>query len=158
MSVLRPMTGRDVTQVLDVQQPGAIRALAEIFPQDSYPFPREELDDRWRREVADPEIDCTVVVLEDLVVGFAATRGSEFLHFGIAVEHWGSGLAVAAHDAVLERLRNRGVTEVWLRVFTANHRARRFYEKLGWQLTGTRTLSSFPPYPELLGYARLTPA
>ncbi|WP_235506349.1 N-acetyltransferase [Terrabacter sp. Root181] len=91
---------------------------------------------------------------EGAVAGFAATRGDEFLHFGIAVDHWGSGLATLAHDDVLDHLRDRGIRRARLRVFTGNGRGRRFYEKHGWEPTGERSRSSFAPCPELLGYAR----
>ena len=151
---LRAMTGADVEDVLDVQAPGAVLALSEIFPQDTYPFPREDVAERWHQEVAAPDVDCLVVLLDDRIVGFAAVRGAEFLHFGIAVERWGSGVAQSAHGAVLDRMRGRGVRRAWLRVFTENRRGRRFYEKLGWEPTGDRTRSSFPPHPELLRYER----
>jgi RimJ/RimL family protein N-acetyltransferase len=151
--LLRPMTESDVLRVVAVQEPGAVLGLAEVFPQDAHPFPREEIAQRWRAEIADPRIDCYVVAPEqDGVAGFAAIRADEFLHFGIAVEHWGSGLAQQAHDAVLEVLRHRGVDRAWLRVFTDNRRGRRFYEKLGWSPTGERTRSSYAPFPELLTY------
>lgn len=57
-------------------------------------------------------------------------------------------------DAVLERMRSAGVTRAWLRVFTGNERARRFYERLGWTPNGERSRSTFAPCPELLQYER----
>ena len=149
------MTPADVTNVLDVQEPGAVRGLAEVFPQDEYPFPRNEVARRWLHEIEAPDVDCYVVSVDAAVAGFAAIRDAEFLHFGIAVEHWGTGVAQAAHDAVLDRMRSRGVQRAWLRVFTGNRRGRRFYERLGWHPTGDRTHTSFPPHPELLHYERL---
>jgi len=131
-----------------------VRGLSEVFPQDRYPFPRRAVELRWLREVEAPHIDCYVVELDSAIAGFAATRGDEFLHFGIAVEHWGSGLAEAAHDAVLAQLRGKGARLAWLTVFTANRRGRRFYERLGWRETGDRTNSSYPPFAELLRYER----
>jgi RimJ/RimL family protein N-acetyltransferase len=148
------MTTSDVPDVLDVQEPGAVLGLVEVFPQDAYPFPREDVAERWVREIATPGIDCLVVQRDGAVVGFAAIREDEFLHFGIAVEHWGSGIAQIAHDAVLDRMRARGIERAWLRVFAGNERGRRFYERLGWRPTGDRTRSSFAPYPELLHYVR----
>lgn len=148
------MERSDVQAVLDVQEPGAVRGLADVFPQEEYPFPRNEIGRRWREEIATDRIDCYVVVLDDAVVGFPATRGEEFLHFGIAVEHWGTGLAETAHHAVLEQLRARGVRRAWLTVFTGNGRGRRFYEKAGWRPTGERTHSAYAPRPELLRYKR----
>jgi RimJ/RimL family protein N-acetyltransferase len=152
--VLRTMREADVDAVVDVQQLGSVRALSTVFPQDRYPFPRDEVAARWRAEVADPVVDCFVVLHHHGLGGFAATRGDELLHFGIAVEHWGSGLAARAHDEVLEHLRARGLRSAWLRVFTGNARARRFYEKHQWEPTGERSVSSFAPHPELMRYER----
>jgi RimJ/RimL family protein N-acetyltransferase len=152
--LLRVMTEADVPDVLDVQEPGAVLGLADVFPQEEHPFPREEVARRWRQEVVAPDVDCYVVLVGGTVVGFAATRGEEFLHFGVAVDRWGTGVARAAHDAVLDLMRGRGVRRAWLRVFTGNRRGRRFYEKLGWQPTGECSRTSFPPHPELLRYER----
>lgn len=153
-AVLRPMTEADVPAVVAVQEPGAVLGLREVFPQDLHPFPREAIADRWRREITLPGTDCFVVLGDGAVAGFAATRGDELLHFGVAVEWWGTGLAHAAHDEVLEHLRRGGVTRGRLRVFTGNGRGRRFYEKHGWTPTGERSHSSFAPRPELLSYER----
>ena len=151
---LRSMAAADVPDVLDVQEPGAVLGLSDVFPQDAYPFPRDAVAARWLQEIATPDIDCFVVVLDGAVVGFAAIRGDQFLHFGTAVELWGTGIAQTAHDAVLDLMRSRGVQRAWLRVFAANARGRRFYEKLGWDPTGERSHSSYPPNPELLHYER----
>jgi RimJ/RimL family protein N-acetyltransferase len=153
--VLREMTVADVPAVVAVQEPGAVLGLADVFPQDEHPFPREAIAERWLREIDLQGTDCFVVLHGDGVAGFAATRGDEFLHFGIAVDRWGSGLASLAHDDVVDHLRDHGIRLARLRVFTGNGRGRRFYEKHGWEPTGERSRSSFPPSPELLGYARL---
>lgn len=148
------MSAGDVEAVLAVQEPASVLALADVFPQDTHPFPREEIGRRWRDEIADPGIACFVVESCHEVVGFAATRADELLHFGIAVEHWGSGMAARAHDEVLGVLARQGVSRAWLTVFTGNGRGRRFYEKHGWVATGGRSRSSYPPHPELLRYER----
>jgi len=152
MTLLRAMTAADVPAVVEVQEPGAVLGLAAVFPQGQHPFPREAIAERWLREIDLPGTDCFVVLRDGDVAGFAATRDDEFLHFGIAVEHWGTGLATLAHDAVLDHLRQRDIARARLRVFTGNTRGRRFYEKRGWRPTGERSHSSFAPCPELLGY------
>jgi RimJ/RimL family protein N-acetyltransferase len=81
----------------------------------------------------------------------AARRADEVLHFGTALETWGSGLATWLHDALLTTY-PPDVSQVRLRVFAGNHRARRFYEKLGWKETGVESRTSFPPHPTLLEY------
>ena len=148
------MTPDDVPAVLAVQGPGAVIGLAEVFPQDEFPFPGDAIAQRWHEEIRTPGIDCLVVTQDDEVIGFAAVRTDVFLHCGSAVDHWGTGAAGAAHDAVLDRMRSTGVARAWLCVFTGNQRGRRFYERLGWMPTGERTRSAFPPQPELLRYER----
>ncbi|GAA2740616.1 hypothetical protein GCM10009868_03440 [Terrabacter aerolatus] len=147
------MTASDVPLVVEVQEPGAVLGLAAVFPQDRHPFPRQAITDRWLREVDLAGTDCFVVLRQGAVAGFAAIREDELLHFGIAVEHWGTDLAGLAHDEVLDHLRERGTARARLRVFTGNGRGRRFYEKHGWEPTGERSRSSFPPCPELLTYS-----
>ncbi|HYJ70159.1 MAG TPA: GNAT family N-acetyltransferase [Nocardioidaceae bacterium] len=152
--VLEPMRAVDVDAVLDVQGPGSIAALSEVFPQDRYPFPRAELRQRWLEEVADPDVACFVIRPDRIVTGFAALHGTELLHFGTEISTWGTGLASLAHDELLATLTDEGATIAWLRVFEVNARARRFYTKHGWTADDERTTSSFPPHPTLLRYEK----
>jgi RimJ/RimL family protein N-acetyltransferase len=147
------MTVDDLSALIDVQQIGASVGLAEVFPHDLYPFPREAILARWRAEIDDPGIE-TYVAIDDggRLVGFAASTGSELLHFGTAIGTWGSGTAIELHDIVVGSLRARE-GEPTLFVFAENRRGRRFYEKLGWQPTGATRTGNFPPYPLLLEYA-----
>jgi RimJ/RimL family protein N-acetyltransferase len=152
--VLEAMRDTDVDAVLDVQGPAAIAALAEVFPQDRYPFPRAELRSRWLDEIADPAIACFVIRPDQRIAGFAALRGTELLHFGTEISTWGTGLASLAHAELLAILSDDGATTAWLRVFEANGRARRFYAKHGWTADGDRMTSTFPPHPILLRYEK----
>lgn len=142
----------DLPALVDLQEAGAVLALAHIFPQDEYPFPKELVLSRWAEETADPGIEVYLIEQDQQIAGFAAIRGAEFLHFGTAVQTWGSGLAKSAHDQVIKRIAGTGATVARLRVFTENHRARRFYEKQGWHSTGQLTRTSFPPHPVLVEY------
>ncbi|MCY7287867.1 MAG: GNAT family N-acetyltransferase [Cryobacterium sp.] len=148
------MTPADVPAVVAVQQPGAVIGLAKVFPQDEFPFPREAVARRWPEDIETKEIDCLVFEQGEEVIGFAAIRADEFMHFGIALDRWGTGAAQDAHDAVLDRMCASNIARAWLRVFTDNDRGRRFYERLGWAPTGERSHSTFPPYAELLRYER----
>jgi len=146
------MTERDLPALLDLQHDGAVLGMAEVFPQDAYPFPRDDIGARWRDEIADASVDAYVAEDDDgRLVGFAATTGSELLHFGTAVDTWGDGTAGELHDVVVGRLRAGG-DEPALHVFADNRRARRFYEKHGWRHTGASRISQFPPHPLLLEY------
>jgi RimJ/RimL family protein N-acetyltransferase len=151
---IREATEVDVPAILGIQEPGAVQGLGHIFPQDEHPFPREAVEVRWRQELADPTI-AVYVAIDALgrVTGFAARQGDQLLHFGTAIETWGSGLAQRLHDELLESF-PASVTRLRLRVFAENRRARRFYEKLGWVETGAESRTQFPPHPVLLEYAR----
>jgi RimJ/RimL family protein N-acetyltransferase len=150
---LRNATVSDVPGLIEVQESGALRALGHIFPQEAHPFPRAEIRARWAAEISDPDVE--VYVVEDDaggIVGFAAIRGDELLHFGTAVETWGTGLAASVHARLMERLAATGAKRARLWVFEENRRARRFYEKLGWRRTDRLRRTSFPPHPVLLAY------
>ncbi len=154
---LRPMEPADLPELLDVQERGAVLGLSDVFPQDEYPFPREDITRRWEIELADPAIAAYVVTGADgRIRGFAARRDDEILHIGTAVETWGAGLAAWLHDAFvatfppeLPRLR------LW--VLEGNRRARRYYEKLGWVAGGRESRSPFAPHPRMLEYVRERP-
>lgn len=152
MPVLRPLRPDDLEVLLEVQRAGAVAALGHIFPQEENPFPTAEIRARWVAELDDPDVECFAVVRDGEVAGFAATRGAELLHFGTALDSWGSGLAGRAHDELVERLRRQGHERAWLWVFEANGRAIRFYERRGWRPTTQTTRTSFAPHPVLRRY------
>jgi len=153
-SVFRPLTEADLPALLDVQEPAAVAGLASVFPQDTHPFPREAVMERWRDELADPAI-ATYVAVDEAggLQGFAARRGDEVLHFGTGLETWGSGLATWLLEELLATF-DPEVHRIRLWVFTDNGRGRRFWEKHGWRPTGRTTWSTFAPYPTLLEYER----
>ena len=151
--IVRAMTHDDLPALIDVQEAGAVISLAEVFPQERFPFPRAAILARWREELEDAAIGTYVAIDDDgRLVGFAATRGPELLHFGTAVPTWGRGVAAELLAVVVDVLRATGA-QPRLLVFAGNVRARRFYEKHGWHPTGARTASSFEPHPVLLEYA-----
>ncbi len=159
MPVLRPLTVEDLDRLVIVQREGAVAGLGHIFPQETHPFPVATVRSRWEEEIADPKIDCFAIVADGVLAGFAATRADELLHFGTALDTWGTGLASQAHAEVLDQLIMKGCARAWLRVFDENRRAVRFYEKHGWQWTEITSRTSLPPYPLLRRYElTLTPA
>lgn len=146
----------DVDAVLAAQEPAAVAGLGHIFAQDRFPFPRAEVRSRWLAEIADPQVECFVITRDGAVAGFAAVRGAELLHFGTALEAWGTGLARTALAELVDRWHDAGFTAAWLWVFEENHRGRRFYERNGWVPTGEVSRGRFAPYPRLVRY-RLAP-
>jgi len=150
--MVRPMTVEDLVELIDLQHAGAVVGLADVFPQEQFPFPRDAIIERWRTEIGDPSIDCFVASDDSgRLIGFAATAGRELLHFGTAIDTWGQGTAEELLEVLVSSLRATGEVPM-LRVFVDNGRARRFYEKHGWRPTGASSRSSYEPYPVLLEY------
>lgn len=107
--------------------------------------------------MVDPEVAVYVATgLGGQVVGFAARRDDELLHFGTAVDTWGTGLATWLHDEMVATF-PASVSRLRLRVFAENHRARRFWARCGWTPTGVTSRTSFEPFPILVEYARMPP-
>jgi RimJ/RimL family protein N-acetyltransferase len=134
------------------------RAIAEVHVrtwQAAYRhlFPAEFLDQlsvdereaRWRGWLEDGT-GIWVAVEDDAVVGFAAAGPSrteeiaaELYAIYVLLEHWRSGAAHELMSAVTTWFRDKGYTSAMLWVLADNPRARRFYEREGWQFDGTRT-------------------
>lgn len=51
-------------------------------------------------------------------------------------EHHGSGIAQTLMDWAVDEARRRGAEELYLTVFVDNHRARRFYDRYGFEAVG----------------------
>lgn len=110
--------------------------------------------ERWRArlEAATDTDGADVLVVEDAtdeVVGWT-TSGPSFdeddraadaeLHgLYVSPAAWGTGAAAELHRVTLARLRERGFREATLWVLDDNPRARRFYEREGWELDDAAT-------------------
>jgi RimJ/RimL family protein N-acetyltransferase len=150
----RPARESDLEELTAVQRDTSVPALAEVFPQETHPFPFDDVLQRWREELADPGIAVYVSTGDDgRITGFAARRDDEILHFGVAVDEWGSGLAAGLLADLLATYPPE-VTRIRLRAFEGNPRGRAFWEKHGWRLTGGSSRSGFPPHALLLDYER----
>lgn len=148
----RPATEADLDELVSVQEAASVVALAHVFPQATHPFPRKAIRERWQEEFDDPDIAVYVSTDDNgRLTGFAARWHDELLHFGTAVDAWGSGLAALLHDRLLATYPDE-VVRVRLWVFVENHRARRFWEKKGWRSSGRTSRSPFPPHPVLEEY------
>jgi GNAT superfamily N-acetyltransferase len=124
--------------------------------QELAPF--EERIERFRTGLEQPQPDASVWVAErdgDLV-GVAVGVGAELRALFVVPEAWGSGAANALMEAVLGAIGSGGAQEATLWVVEENGRARRFYEREGWELTGETRAS--PVGPAELQYRRQLPA
>jgi putative acetyltransferase len=138
--------------VAGIQREASVAAFAHIFPPERHPFPIEDVRQRWRDALADPEL--TVLVAEEAgeAVGAAGYRTEWLDGLYVVPGRWGRGVAAELHDHVLERLWAQGSERCHLWVLEDNARARRFYERRGWRLNGETRVVPFPPHPIDVGY------
>ena len=113
----------------------------ELFLQNHSPY-------NWDKELADPAFAVRVAELDGRLVGYAKLgpphlpfepRGeaAELRQLYVLEEMKGQGVAQALIEWVIERARNLRADHLYLSVFTENHRARRFYERYGFEPEGT---------------------
>jgi GNAT superfamily N-acetyltransferase len=150
---LRVATVADLEACLAAQRRSAVVGYAHIFPQQVYPFPDDVVRQEWRDRFA-ADVPVTIAVVDGHVVGTISVRPPRLESLFVVPEQWGSGVAQRLHDAALDQIDAAGHRYAELDVMTANTRARRFYEKLGWTMDGRTEVSPYPPFPAITGYRR----
>lgn len=117
-------------------------------PDDLAVFLKNNSIEAWEKELTDSAFAVRVAEKEGKMVGYAKLgpphlpfepRGeaAELRQLYVVEEMKGQGVAHTLIDWVIEGARDRRADHLYLSVFTENHRARRFYEKLGFEAEGT---------------------
>ncbi len=136
-------------------------AYAHIFPPsifDSPDFDQSRIQ-MWRSWTHSPTPDRRLIVAtaDERVVGFVHTgrsdrpglhRGSEcgeLFGFYAHPDVWGTQVATLMMNSALSSLSQLGVDRAIVWTLTDAHRARAFYEKSGWSLTGSTGLCALYP-------------
>ena len=102
----------------------------------------------WSRELVDPAFEVMLAEDWDRAIGYTKIgpphlpfeprgKAAELRQLYVVEEYKGQGIAAALIDWVIERARARGAGHLYLSVFIDNHRARRFYERYGFEPEGT---------------------
>jgi GNAT superfamily N-acetyltransferase len=131
----------------ELQRAASLAGLDHIFPPDEFPYPDDAVRERWRTfrgRVLVAERDGTGV-------GLAAIDACWLHGLYVVPEAWGTGVAVALHDAALAALPDCAEVKLW--VLEENRRARRFYEKHGWRRNGETRVVEYAPRPLDVGYS-----
>jgi len=101
----------------------------------------------WQRDLANPAYAFRVGETDGEIVGyvklgpmeppFETSRPAALLdQIYVSKDHHGAGIASALMDWALDEARRRGAEELYLTVFIDNHRARRFYDRYGFEAVG----------------------
>lgn len=142
---LRDATPADAPILSDLGRRTFVETFGHLYrPEDLAAFLRGHDVDAWEAELADPTL--TVRLAEDgaAAAGFAKVGAlklpvetdlpaAELRQFYILKPWQGAGLARILMEWVLGEARARGAQELYLSVFSENHRARRFYERYGFE-------------------------
>jgi len=150
--VIREARSDEAEALAELQRDASLAALAHIFPPERYPFPLDDVRERWRAALVDPGMFVLVAEEDGRPVGLAGARRDWLDGLYVAPTHWGTGVAADLHDRALELVRAGGSHECRLWVLEGNERARRFYERLGWRENGDTRVVPFPPNPIDVGY------
>ena len=117
-------------------------------PDDLEIFLQNHSPENWDKELNDPAFEVRVAESDGKLVGYVKLgpphlpfepRGeaAELRQLYVVEEMKGQGVAHALMDWVIDRARDKRADNLYLSVFTENHRARRFYEKYGFEPEGT---------------------
>ncbi len=121
----------------------ALVAYAEIFPREAPAPTVEDLTRAWSTSLGPDDGERGFVAeLDGQPVGVVlagpdrqAPRRGLVSRLYVAPDLWGTGIGVALHGAALDHLTHAGFVDATLWVLERNHRARWWYERLGWTLT-----------------------
>lgn len=138
----------------DAEAVGALfhRGFCDTFahlyrPEDLAAFFERFTPAAWRAEFADPAYAFRLAEDGDALAGYAkigpvslpvetGRRAIELRQLYVLTPWQGAGIAPVLMDWTIAEARRRGAEELYLTVFTENHRARRFYARYGFEAVG----------------------
>ena len=117
-------------------------------PENLAAFLDNHSEEKWRGELSNPAFAIRIAEDSGEAAGFAKV-GPPSLPFEVTgptaelrqlyvLKLWhGVGIAHALMDWAIEEAKRRGAEQLYLSVFVDNHRARRFYDRYGFEAVGT---------------------
>ena len=148
MITYRDATIEDAPAIDALFRQGFIDTFGPLYdPKDLAAFFAGFTRETWRRELADSDFAFHLAEEDGALAGYAKISSVSLPvePSGPAVElrqlyvlkQWhGSGVARALMDWVFAKARGRGAEELYLSVFTENHRAKSFYARHGFEGVG----------------------
>ena len=105
-----------------------------------------ELSD-WERQIGDPSFAFRIAEVDGEAIGYVKigklklpieANGPAMLldQLYILKSHHGTGIAQVLMDWSIEKARERSARELYLTVYVDNHRAKRFYDRYGFEAVG----------------------
>ena len=144
----RDATAADLPAIDRVFRQSFCDTFAHLYrPEDLAAFLGKFTPEAWAEEFHDPRYRFHVAEVGDEIVGYVKLGPSalpidtnepptELRQLYVLEEHHGSGLARELTEWALDEARSAGARELYLTVYTDNHRARRFYDRYGFEAVG----------------------
>ncbi|MDJ0278803.1 GNAT family N-acetyltransferase [Sphingomonas sp. 2R-10] len=146
--VLRAATPADAALLATIGAETFTETFGHLYrPDDLAAFLTNHTPANWVAELSDPRYRVVLAMAGDEAVGYAKLgppslpfepQGTpiELRQFYVRKGWQGSGLAATMMEHMLDMARATGADELFLSVFVDNHRARRFYERYGFERVG----------------------
>lgn len=146
--IYRDATPADLPAIDTLFRASFVATFGHLYqPRDLADFLAGFTPEAWAEEFAEPDLRFQLAEDEQGLAGFAKTsnltlpaetgaRTYELRQLYLDERAKGSGAAQALLDWALDQGRARGAEEMWLSVYVDNHRARRFYERNGFEDRG----------------------
>jgi len=145
----RRATAADAEALADLGARTFTHTFGHLYePDDLEIFLQNHSPENWGKDLNDPAFEIRVAESGGQLVGYVKLgpphlpfepRGeaAELRQLYVVEEMKGQGVAQALMEWVIGRARDSRADYLYLSVFTENHRARRFYEKYGFEPEGT---------------------
>lgn len=145
----RDATRADAAMLADLSQRSFTETFGHLYhPDDLAAFLARLSEAGWAGELADCAFGIRIAEEDGTAIGFAkigppslpfTPRGAsaELRQLYVLGPWHGSGVAAALMDWAIATVRAQGAADLYLSVFVENPRARRFYERYGFERVGT---------------------
>ena len=144
----RDATAADLPAIDNVFRTSFCDTFAHLYrAEDLEQFLSKFTPQAWAEEHGQPGYAFRLAEVHGEVVGFvklgpsslpveSSRRSVELRQIYVMKEHHGSGVARALTDWAIVEARDQGFEELYLTVYVDNHRARRFYDRYGFEPVG----------------------
>src|SRR5919201_482023 len=88
---MRPAEPADAETAFQVQRAASLAAFAHVYPRDRYPYPDDDIRERWRSALADGETRVLLAERDGRAVGVVCYGAERLDGFYVVPEEWGRG-------------------------------------------------------------------
>jgi ribosomal protein S18 acetylase RimI-like enzyme len=147
--VYRDATSADAALMAEIGPRTFVETFGHLYTKENLQaFLENHSEANWRSELEDPRFAVRIAEVDGQAVGFAKIgppslpfepRGpsAELRQLYVLAPWQGEGIAHALMGWAIGHSKALGARDLYLSVFVDNHRARRFYERYGFDFVGT---------------------